>query len=247
MQQIYPTLRPCETSEVYRDVLLQRDAPRVLLNVVTSVDGVSSLPDGSSGIGSRTDRQLMRQLRVAADAVVTGAGTLRLERISPGVSQRQARERQRAGLRPQPLSVVMVGKDPLHFPEKLGQLDKEELLVFLPSGSDVTALEQKATIYLSSSRLPDPLEVVRILRDNHGVRVLLVEGGPTLFTAFLQKGLINEVFWTVAPKLLLSAGPGMLRGATWMQKPLDLQLISVYEHDGELYTRYMVQNSAPHL
>lgn len=247
MQQIYPTLRPCETTEVYREVLLQRDSPRVLLNVVTSVDGVSSFPDGSSSIGSKTDRQLMRQLRAAADAVVTGAGTLRLERISPGVNQRQADERQRAGLRPQPLCVVMGGKDRVNLQGKMGRLDREELLVFLPSGSDVMALEQKATLYVSSGPLPDPVEVVRILRENHGVRVLLVEGGPTLFTAFLQEGLVNEVFWTVAPRLLLTAGPGMLTGVITMQKPQDLQLISVYEHEGELYTRYMVHNSVPGL
>ena len=54
----------------------------------------------------------------------------------------------------------------------------------------------------------------RRLRADHGVRSLLCEGGPTVFGALLTEGLVDELFLTLAPKLVgggdepaITAGP----------------------------------------
>ena len=44
------------------------------------------------------------------------------------------------------------------------------------------------------------------LRERHGVRTLLLEGGPTLLAAMLEVGLVDELFLTIAP-LLVGGGP----------------------------------------
>ena len=56
--------------------------------------------------------------------------------------------------------------------------------------------------------------VMRHLRNLHGVRTVLCEGGPTIFGALLQEDLVDELFLTLAPKL---AGGG--RGPTISSGP----------------------------
>jgi len=50
-------------------------------------------------------------------------------------------------------------------------------------------------------REPDPRSALALLREQ-GVQSLLLEGGPTLATAFLEAGCVDEVVWFLAPTLL---------------------------------------------
>ena len=47
-----------------------------------------------------------------------------------------------------------------------------------------------------------PAEVLRLLFERHEVQHVLLEAGPTLSTAFLRAGLVDEVIWFLAPKVL---------------------------------------------
>ena len=53
------------------------DRPTVILNMVSSADGRAVIEGTERGLGSPTDQRLMRELRVHADVVLNGAGTLR--------------------------------------------------------------------------------------------------------------------------------------------------------------------------
>src|SRR5688572_9888313 len=53
------------------------DRPYVYLNMVSSVDGKVVIEGTERGLGSPVDQRLMRELRVHADVVLNGAGTLR--------------------------------------------------------------------------------------------------------------------------------------------------------------------------
>ena len=49
--------------------------------------------------------------------------------------------------------------------------------------------------------LPEPALGARRLAER-GIGSLLLEGGPHLNAAFLEAGLIDEVYWTIGPHLL---------------------------------------------
>ena len=59
------------------------DRPYVIVNMVASVDGKTVIEGSERGLGSAADRRLLRELRVHADIVLTGAGTLRASGHSP--------------------------------------------------------------------------------------------------------------------------------------------------------------------
>jgi riboflavin biosynthesis pyrimidine reductase len=83
------------------------------------------------------------------------------------------------------------------------------------------------------------------LSERHGVRSLLVEGGPTLLASLVAAGALHELFLTVAPRLVGGAGEiGILEGAA-PAKPLELELRSALKEEGFLFLRYRIRGGEP--
>jgi len=212
------------------------------MNMVSTVDGKSALGQTAAGIGSKTDWAMMRQIRAAVDAIMFGAGTLRAELVDPRVDEPGVQARIPRGLPAQPVAVALSSS-----------LDLEPTHRFLVNGSSRTViltssntpadrrarLGRYATIMPCGERAVDLVAGLRRLRYEYGVRWLLSEGGPTLNQALLDVGLIDEVFWTIAPKLAGGRGRNLIDG----QLPTErirarLELRSLLEQDGELFARY---------
>jgi riboflavin biosynthesis pyrimidine reductase len=78
------------------------------------------------------------------------------------------------------------------------------------------------------------------VRDEHGVRSILCEGGPSLNAALLAAGLIDELFLTTVGKLAGGAGALTIIGSAPIDEPVDARLQSLLECDGELFARYAI-------
>lgn len=242
MRQIYPALRACPPAAPWGDAPWGAERRRIAMNVVTTVDGRAAIAGGSHGIGSATDHALMLHLRAGADAVIVGSGTVSAEKVSPGVPAGLEGERRGRGLRPQPLTVLLSGRRGARPRGRLASLGPERLVIFAPAGTERDMPGVPAAMHATAGDRPDPAEVVRVLRDVYGATALLVEGGPRICGAFLAAGLVDEVFWTVAPKLAGGGDePRMIEGPRTAHGPYGLQLLAAYEHAGELYLRYRVQ------
>ena len=85
-----------------------------------------------------------------------------------------------------------------------------------------------------------PLTLAR-LREEHGVRSVLCEGGPTLNSFLLAAGLVDELFLTLNPKLAGGAAALTIVAGRELVDPAELSLISVAEGAGDLFTRWRVQ------
>jgi riboflavin biosynthesis pyrimidine reductase len=81
-------------------------------------------------------------------------------------------------------------------------------------------------------------DVPALLRSLHGegVRALLCEGGPTLHGSLQAASLVDDLFLTIAPKLVGGIAPRILEGDLPGMEPLDLAWL--LEEDGELFARY---------
>jgi riboflavin biosynthesis pyrimidine reductase len=78
--------------------------------------------------------------------------------------------------------------------------------------------------------------LLRSLRDED-VKALLCEGGPTLHGALQAAGLVDELFLTIAPKLVGGIAPRILEGDLPGLAPLELAWL--LEEGGELFARYI--------
>lgn len=231
--------------------------PRLYANFVASVDGVVTLPGPQeSGAvisgGSEPDRFVMGLLRASAEAVVIGAGTFRKaaravwlpESIFPPAAAAFAELRRKLGLTPQPQLVVVSASgalDPTQ-PALAGALvvttraGERRLAGTLPPGARVVAHDGPA---LRSTDLMDLLAA-------EDLRVVLTEGGPSLFGQLLRDGAVDEIFLTTSPRLFGRVVPdgrkSLVDGVDLAGRPLEL--VSVRRHESHLFLRYAADGTA---
>ncbi len=199
--------------------------------MISSLDGATSVGGKASPLGSPVDRQTMRNLRAKAGAVMVGAGTLRAEKLTLGLDD-PPRGRQ-------PLAVVVTSGGDI----PLGNLaigEDQQLLVLTTRSAEVPRLPNRARLRaLSSNRggALDVREALRALKAEHGVEVLLVEGGPGINNSLLSENLADELFLTIAPKLVGGTSKRtILQGPTTIATALEP--LSVHQASAELFCRY---------
>ncbi len=235
-----------EVSAVYEDLELppagRREGarPYVITNTVSSVDGRTTLEGRAAAIGSRTDRRTMRTLRSKVDAVMIGAGTLRAEKLSLGLDDPD-------GL-PQPLAIIVTDSGEVPLEEHLIVDEGQEVLILLSDAAPGRVVERLRTLApvmkapADSTGAVDLARALPALEAERGVGSLLVEGGPGLNHALISRNLVDELFLTVAPRLLGGSAERtltLLRGPTLPARPT-LDLVSIHLTDGELYLRYSI-------
>ena len=206
------------------------ERPWIYSNFVQTLDGILSLGGDEAGGADISelpeDRWLMDLLRAHADAVILGMGTLREERrmrrprprgpvfriMDPGMQQLRAK------LRPRRERNILVSAK--------AEFQMSDYAVFDGEHVDVTVLTThegaKRLIAQPVSPAVDIVAVdeliggglnladaVAILHERYGIRYLLCEGGPMLYSAMLVAGLIDEMFVTVSP---IEVGQWSLQG-----------------------------------
>jgi riboflavin-specific deaminase-like protein len=210
--------------------------PFVALNFATTLDGRATIAGRAGPIGSEVDTEMLQRLRTRFDAVMIGAGTMRVERYGRMVSDpdlRQARER--TGLAPDPLAVLVSGRLDLPWDAPLFTDGGGEVLVFTASEAEPPQTETPLSVVRHEGHV-NPVEALRHLREERGVRALLCEGGPGVHGQLQAAGLTDELFLTIAPKL---AGGEMLPILTGVMPDVaELELVWLLEERGELFARY---------
>jgi diaminohydroxyphosphoribosylaminopyrimidine deaminase/5-amino-6-(5-phosphoribosylamino)uracil reductase len=148
--------------------------PRVTLKWASSLDGRTAAEDGTSRwITGAAARRDVHRRRATSDAVVTGTGTVLAD--DPALT---ARDDDEALLPDQPRAVVLGDRA---VPDDAAVRRHPHEPLMLP-GHDLAAS-------------------LRALRDR-GIRTVYVEAGPTLASALLREGLVDELHVYLAPTLL---------------------------------------------
>jgi len=85
-----------------------------------------------------------------------------------------------------------------------------------------------------------PLLLAR-LREDHGIRSLLCEGGPTLNSHLIAAGLADELFLSVDPVLVGGAGALTLVAGRALAVPVKAELIWLLHGDEGLFSRWRLR------
>ncbi|PZS14748.1 MAG: pyrimidine reductase family protein [Solirubrobacterales bacterium] len=213
------------------------DRPYTIVNFVASADGRATLGGRSGPLGDDGDHALFHGLRERVDAVLAGTVTLRTERYGRILKPERRRRRVQRAVAPEPLTCMVTrsGEIPLEIP--LFAEPEAKVVVFSPVAIDVSgARAEVVVVQLDPAELTLTTALAR-LRCDHGVRVLLCEGGPTLFGALLAEHLVDELFLTIVPKLAGGGrGPTIASGPE-LAEPQGLRLTWLLERGGSLYLR----------
>jgi riboflavin biosynthesis pyrimidine reductase len=160
-----------------------RAQPHLRVNMVTSLDGAVTLAGLSGGLSSREDQELLARLRMLADAVLVGAGTLRAEGYDGlRLSEQRRTWRQAHGLPENPvLAVVSAALDLA--PTNLALVDAPvRPVVITRAGAPAerrAALSEVADVLVCGQDEVDLRAAVDELAAR-GLRQIVCEGGPRL-------------------------------------------------------------------
>jgi riboflavin biosynthesis pyrimidine reductase len=223
------------------------ERPRVLLNMIASVDGRATLAGRSGPLSDAADRKLFHGLRTAVDAVLVGAGTARTERYGRLITEQAHREvRHDRGLEREPLACIVSAS--LALGTGIPLLDEPEARVAVLTPSAASLPQTPAQVdYVRTTRdgRLDLTAALVELRERFSVRSVLCEGGPHLARELIGEGLVDEVFLSLSPTLAGGDPPGaepalrILAGVA-LDAPLELELRGVLQSGSSLFLRYGV-------
>ncbi len=246
MEMLFPHCRVMRLEEIYGDLSFPGgtgERPYTAINMVTTVDGKASVGGAAYALGSKVDHLVMRRIRAAVDGVAVGAETLRKENVNPTIPPDLQARRAARGMTPQPAAIVITATADLPVDRTFFQAGGLARVVITTESAPkerVSALEPYSTVLRLGLETVDLRAMMRALVQDLGIRRLVVEGGPTLNSALIAEGLVDELFWTAAPKIL--GGAAMRTMVEGKPLALDriprLDLASLFHHEGELFARY---------
>jgi riboflavin-specific deaminase-like protein len=242
MRRVLPDSGPTTVEEQLGELDLvgqtHEHRPYVVTNFAVTIDGRATLHGRSGAIGSDTDTQMLVGLRTKVDAVMIGAGTMRVERYGRAVPDPEKRaQRERRGLQHDPLFVIVSGRLDIPWDAPLFTEGGGRVLIFTASEAEPPQTQTPVRVIRHDGHV-DLAAALAHLRTERGVRAVLCEGGPRVHAQLIDAGLVDELFVTHAPKLAGGEGPGLAVGLSERERPLEL--VWLLDEGGELFGRYRV-------
>ncbi len=193
-------------------------------------------------MGSRLDRSHLEQMRMATDAGLVGAATLRQDDPEMrGPDGQLPAHRIRA-------VITLSGDIPLEGKRLFGEGPAP---VVFTSQDNIPSLRETLGTKARVAGLPEGphgLSIGAAISElgRMGAKTVLIEGGARLNYAALSEGVVDEIRLTIAPKLSGKKGAASLAdGPVTLGKPfLNLRLMDCHPADtGEIFLRYGVDRT----
>ena len=190
--------------------------PFVVATFAMTVDGKTTTRNFTPvDFTSREDKLHLFRQRALADAVLIGHTSLKRDNVRLGIPPELQKARRKHGQTPAPIRVIVSDKGKIDNRLNVFQSDISPIIIFSTRRMPRKyrqALREKATLHLTRAQHIDLAAMLRTLRDKYKVRTVACEGGPTLFRALLERGLVDQLNLTIAPYMFGGAKAPTLTG-----------------------------------
>lgn len=208
--------------------------PKITAHFAITTDGKISTKNRTPSLfTSPADKERLRTVRAAHDAILAGRGTVAADTMSMRLTDAALRkEREISGLPPEPLRVII---------SNTGRLDPA-WKVFQPGGSPVVilsttrmpertraALPHLCDLHLFDSGCVPLIPALQMLRADYNVKSIVCEGGGELVRSLAELDLLVEIQLTVAPVVFGGATAPTLTGlpGSFLPATLDFRIKSM--------------------
>ena len=225
--------------------------PFVRLNMASSLDGkITSYAYEPPTFTSPYDHARMDFWRAEADALIIGAGTLRIDNPPLHVRDKASQEKRMTLGKPRDLVTVVVSRS-CAIPENNRFFTSPHITrrilatVSNPPHEALARIPKNVDVFCSEAQTIDVIAVLDYLKGDYGVESVLLEGGGVLNWDFAAVQAIDEVCVTLAPTLIGGTqAPTLLEGAGFtLQNRTHLELVTCEPIENELFLRYTVKKS----
>jgi riboflavin-specific deaminase-like protein len=196
---------------------------------------------------SREDKLHLFRQRALADAVLIGHTSLKRDNVRLGLPRGLQQTRIKQKQSPAPLRVIVSNKGNITSRLKIFQSTISPILIFSTTRMPMkiqAALKAKAMLHLTESDEIDLAAMLKILRGKYKVRRLACEGGPTLFRALLERGLIDQLNLTIAPYMFGGAKAPTLTGLSkeFLTASVRCSLVDMRTIGDECFLTYRIKH-----
>jgi len=211
--------------------------PHVIMNAGTTADGKIATRTGDSAISSKEDLQRVHKIRESVDAIMVGIGTVLDDdpRLSIHKIDSPAEN---------PIRVVADSKARIPLSARMFN-EKGTTIIAVSAKADkarVREIEERAEVYVCGAERVDLKCLMRKLY-RRGVRSLLLEGGGNLNYSMLSAGLVDEVRYAIAPRIVGGRDAVSLvegEGFATVAGGVELELLKHYPLGRDLILEYKV-------
>ena len=219
------------------DTRLAEGRPWLMLNMIASIDGATTLEGTSMALGDRDDRAVFQALRAVPDVILVGAGTVRAENYGPVALDEERRAlRETQGRSLAPLLAIVTGRLNLDHEAKVFSNSEFRPMVITSTNANpgkLALLGDAAEVVVLDELTPEA-----ILRQLGAAAVILCEGGPTLSGQFVASGLVDEINVTVSP-ILVSGDSSRIAQGEPADPPRGMRLDRALAGERSLFLRYL--------
>ena len=240
---------PCRSLNLGFDKRMRLGLPYVRLKLAASLDGRTALANGESQwITSEAARTDVQWLRARSSAIVTGIGTLLAD--DPSLNVRLAPSAvpalERGEPVRQPLRVIL--DSALRLPVSAKMLSLPGATLIATCAQDprriATATSAGAEVWVAPPDRAGRVDLEALLRylAEREINEVLIEAGPTLAGAAVQRRLVDELVLYLAPHLMGSDARGLfeLGPLASMGERVPLQLLDLRHTGPDLRLRLSV-------
>ena len=178
--------------------------PFVTLKIAQTLDGkIADTKNNSQWITSEESRKHVHSIRAEYDAVLIGAGTLRTD--NPSLTVRLVKGRN-------PHKIIIDGNFTSLVSCKVFQKQHKERILFFTSKNCYNTFPQKIEklmkrgveifpLYSTKNNSIKISEILSLLAEQN-ISSVLVEGGASMYSQFLEQKLADKILFFVAPKIM---------------------------------------------
>lgn len=241
MDRLLPDAGTEEFEDLYTDLRIPGgDArPHLYLDMVASVDGAATVEGRTRQLGGEADHLAFRRLRETCDAILVGAGTVRVENYGPPRRHDGTVERRRdRGLADLPTVVVVSASLALDPDAKLfSDPDLRPTILTVADAPQARrqVLAPVAELVSVGTGAVDLTAAMELLAERGWMRVLC-EGGPQLNASLFTLDLVDELFLTITPTVVGDTDRRIVEGPIGGTRVAEL--VELRHHEDELLLRY---------
>ena len=222
--------------------------PYVVLNVAMSIDGkISTWQRERIKISNRLDFYRVDKLRASCDAILVGTTTLKKD--DPALilkCKKNNISRIKKNLSKNPIKVAILKSGMISMDSSFLCKGNAEKIIFVTnqiSMKNIRQLEKRATVIKSSGSRVDISQVLEYLY-KRGVKMLLVEGGGQTNFEFLNRKVVDEIQFFLAPIIIGGTNsPTFVDGIGFSQNNiLQTKLLKMKKVGDGFVFRYKVMN-----
>ena len=222
--------------------------PFVVATFAMTVDGKTTTRNFTPvDFTSREDKLHLFRQRALADAVLIGHTSLKRDNVRLGIPPELQKARRKRGQTRAPIRIIVSDKGKVDNRLNIFQSNISPIIIFSTRQMPRKyrqALREKATLHLTRAQHVDLAAMLRTLRDNYKSRTVACEGGPTLFRALLERGLVDQLNLTIAPYMFGGANAPTLTGLSkeFLPASVHCSLIDMRVVGEECFLTYRIKH-----